>query len=505
MRHVLRTVPLPALLLLVAGCATPPPPAAVDLDVETPEGWSTGDAEIDPANSALHQPDAWWTTFGPTPLDDLVREALEANRELEAAVANVEAARATATVNGADRWPQLNGSARASRTKQIFVGLPIPGSGVLSSLTNSYGLSLEASWELDLWNRLGMRERAALAELQATEADLAGVRLSVAGRAARGWVELTELERQRELAARTVEAFAATRQLAEDRYERGLISSVDVHLTRTNAENAAALLALRENQRQQASRRLEVLLGRYPSGALRGGESLPPPPVSVPAALPAELVLRRPDLLAAERRVVAAHARTGEARRNLLPRINLTGSTGTTSNDVADLLDGDFSVWSIAGSLLQPIFQGGRLRAQVDLNEAGADAAYARFAQTALGAFSEVESALAAEGLLARREAHLGEALEASTRAWQLAEDRYRRGVGDLLSVLEAQRRALNAEGELIAVRSARLLARIDLHLALGGGFDATAGPSTDFLAPDRGDDGTDTAAAGPDDSPVSE
>lgn len=474
-------------LIVLAGCASPPPPNTDSLELDIPAQWSQ-ETTTAPATR-----DAWWTTLGSDAVDALVREALEANHDLGAAIANVEAAKANATIQGADRLPQINGSLSGSRQKQIFVGLPI-GSGVLSSLSNSFGLSAQASWEIDLWNRLGLRERAALADLQATEADLAAARLSVSGLVTRTWVQLTELERQRALAERTLEAFRETLAVAEDRYDRGLISPVDIHLTRTQTETTAALLALRENQLQATARQLEVLLGRYPSGALRVAGEFPKAVGDVPAGLPAELVLRRPDLVAAERRVVASQARTGEARRNLLPRITLTASTGTTSNELGDLLDGDFGVWSIAGSLLQPLFQGGRLRAQVRASAAAEDAALARWAQAVLNAFADVETALAADALLATREGHLAAALASSTRAWDLAADRYRQGIGDLLSVLEAQRGALSAESELIAVRSARLQSRIDLHLALGGGFDPDAAPMTEFLA-----------TASPTDSPASE
>lgn len=461
--------------LVLGGCAVPPPPNSEPLDLDVPAAW-THEAPTAPIKG-----DPWWTALGSAALDSLIREALDANRDLDAAVANVEAARANATIAGAGRWPQVNGNLQGSRAKQIFVGLPI-GSGVLSSLTNSFGLSVQASWELDLWNRLGLQERAALAEAQASEADLAAARLSVAGQVARTWLALTELEHQRALAARTAEAFRNTLQIARDRYDRGLTGPVDVHLTRTQTENTEALLALRENQLQQTARQLEALLGRYPKGALQGDGAFPDAVAAVPAGLPADLVLRRPDLVAAERRLVASQARTGVARRDLLPRLTLTGSTGTTSNQLGDLLDGDFGVWSIAGSLLQPLFQGGRLRAQVRASAAAEDAALARWAQSVLNAFADVESALAADGLLAEREGHLAAALESSTRAWRLAEDRYRQGIGNLLSVLDAQRGALTAESELIAVRSARLQTRVDLHLALGGGFDPSAAPMTDFL-----------------------
>lgn len=468
---------------MVAACASPGDMLPPALDMTLPEHFVESTADTTIATN-----ETWWRDIGGDTLDPLVREALAANQDLDVAIANVQAARAAATIAGADRWPQLSGGGSAARNQQIFVGLPIPGREVASTRSTTYRLSLDASWELDLWNRLGQRQKSFVAELQATEADLAGARLSVAGQVSKTWLDVTEFERQRDLAARMLEAFTQTEGIAFDRYERGLISSVDVHLTRTSRENAAALLALRQNQVQQTARRLELLLGRYPSGALSGAAALPDAPAPVPAGLPADLVLRRPDLLAAERRVVAAGARVSESRRNLLPSIRLTGSSGTTSNEMGDLLAGDFSVWSIAGSLLQPIFQGGRLRAAVEQSAAQQDIVLANWARSALGAFFEVETALAGERNLAEREKHLHAASDSASRAWRLSEERYRQGVGDLLSVLEAQRRALDAESQAISVRNARLQARVDLHLALGGGFEATASDSADFLASGQAD-----------------
>jgi outer membrane protein TolC len=187
--------------------------------------------------------------------------------------------------------------------------------------------------------------------------------------------------------------------------------------------------------------------------------------------LPANIVRRRPDLVAAEKRLASSYARVIESQRALYPRISLTGSTGTSTDEFKNLLNGDYSVWNLVGNLLQPIFQGGRLRAGVDLARAREMESLALYAATVLNAYAEVEIALAAEEFLAEREEALRTATEQSLAARDLANDRYARGLTDLIEVLEAQRRAFLSESQLIGVQRARLDNRVDLYLALGGDF----------------------------------
>jgi len=267
-----------------------------------------------------------------------------------------------------------------------------------------------------------------------------------------------------------------------------------VHLTRASRDNAGALFALWKNQVEVTARRLEVLLGRYPRAELATPAVLPDAPSIPPSGLPSELLLRRPDLLAAERRVVAGQARTSSAKRAMLPSISLTGTAGFTSNALEDILKGDFSVWSIGGSVLQPIFQGGRLRAQARQSSAYETALVNAWANDVLTAFAEVEVALASESWLREREEMLRSASDSALAAYELSQSRYRQGVGSLFEVLESQRRALSAEGQWISVRNDRLAARVDLYLALGGGFDAAAAePVTEFLTTnDTGSQGAD-------------
>ncbi len=257
-----------------------------------------------------------------------------------------------------------------------------------------------------------------------------------------------------------------------------MTSSLDMRRARSNLASAEATLSQRKGIYDGLLRQLEVLLGRYPAAQLKTDKMLPQLQQTIPSGLPADLIMQRPDLLAAEQRLLAAKATTSSAKRALLPRISLTGSTGTSTEELKDILSGDFSVWSIAGNILQPLFQGGRLRANVKLSKSQEEIQQASYLQTALSAFAEVESALANEAFLQNRETSLLEATEQAIAASELAESQYSSGVIDYLSLLDAQRSAYNTESQLISVRRERLNARIDLHVALGGGFESDYKPN---------------------------
>jgi NodT family efflux transporter outer membrane factor (OMF) lipoprotein len=458
-------------LLLIVGCVSPPKQRNPEV-VPAPEAW-TG-AEVPTAEPE----DEWWTTFDDPQLDRLIGIAEEQNRDLQAAVARVDRAAAEARIAGADLKPSVGVALGGARQKQNFIGLPIPGAedDVLSTTFTQLGLSLDVSWEVDLWGRVRAGARAALADFKATEADLRGARLSIAGQTAKLWFSLADLQQQALLASDSATSFRAVADQVRLRYEQGLRPPLDLRLALSNLAAAEALLAIRLEQLDRTTRQLEVLLGRYPSGRLLDEfpiDAFPHLPGPPPAGLPAEVVSRRPDLIAAERRLAASDQRVLQARRSLYPRLSLTASGGTASAELGDLLSGDFSVWSLVANLTQPIFQGGRLRAGVDLAEAVGDEALARYAGSVLRAYSEVESALAAEQRIAEQETHLAEEARQLIKAQELAEDRYRSGVGGYLAVLESQTRAVVAQSNLLTTQRARLTNRVDLHLALGGGFEA--------------------------------
>jgi len=463
----IRCVILLISLLTAAGCVKTPQIGTPDIDVTVPDRWTAAETTT---GETTHN---WWADFGDHALTEAIEQALDNNRDLAAAAARLEQAAAQARIAGAILKPTVGAGGTGSRTRQNFIGLPIeiPGGGVPSATFNSYGVSLDVSWEVDLWGRLRASTRAALADYQAAEASYHSARLSLAGQTAKAYFAVVEAKQQVILASETVESWRNAYEQVQRRYESGVRSSLDLRLALSNLEGAQALLAQSRRMLDSAERQMEVLLGMYPGRTLQTHTELPALPDAVPAGLPATLVTRRPDLVAAERQVVAAGQRHIVSRRSLYPRFSLTASTGTSSDQLSDLLDGDFRVWSLLGNLTQPIFQGGRLRAGVDAARASADAALAEYAAAALRAFAEVESALAAEELLVDREMHLNSASHQARAAEKLAEDRYDTGLESFITVLDSRRSALNADSQLLSARRERLDNRIDLHLALGGGL----------------------------------
>jgi NodT family efflux transporter outer membrane factor (OMF) lipoprotein len=463
-----KTIMLPALVAAaLAGCASAPEYKPPDVDITAPVMWTAGALDT---TAASMDDTAWWHNFDDAKLDSLVDEALAHNYDLVAAAGRVDQAAALAKITGADKWPQLSAGFNGARRKNIIVGIPIPGDKSIYS--NSFGVSLDALWEIDLWGRIRKAESAALADFEASWADLTGLRLSIAGQTAKAWLALTEALQQVELAEQTVESFRTSADYVRNRYIQGVRTALDLRLALANLAAAEALLEFREQQLDRTKRQIEILIGRYPSATIAPQAEFPAMPAGLPGGLPSGLLIRRPDLVAAERRYAATQARISEARRAFFPRITLTGAAGTLSEQVGDLVKGDFSVWSVAAGLTQPIFQGGRLHANLSQSHAVADQALAQYAQSLLNAFGEVESAIVAEHRLARRVEYTQEAADQSVAAQALAERQYAAGLVDYITVLESQRRALNILSELITVKRERLDARINLHLALGGGFD---------------------------------
>jgi NodT family efflux transporter outer membrane factor (OMF) lipoprotein len=407
----------------------------------------------------------------------IVEEALERNQDLRASAAVVQAAVARARIAGASLKPSISAGLDGSRRQQIFVGLPIPGtSGALASTSTSWNASLNISWEADLWGRLGAGKAAATSDVAAAAEDFQFSRHSIAAQSAKAWFSCIEAEEQVRLAAATAASRTKSSQRLNARYSHGLAAPLDLRSARASQAQAERSLEERKRQLDGSRRRLQILLGRYPDAALRttGGTApaFPHLPAPIPPGLPAEMLRRRPDLRAAEARLQAAGYRITEAQTALYPSLTLTAGTGTTSDQISDLLDGDFSIWSIAGGLLAPLFQGGRLRAGLELTEADRERRLAEYASTILRAFSEVETALAAEAFLAAEEKALATAARESAAARDLATDRYLAGLGDFLRVLDGERQAFAAESQLLTIQRLRLDQRVDLHLALGGGFE---------------------------------
>lgn len=473
-RRPASAIALAGLGLLSAGCATLPPSPAPDTRIELPSDFGSGGPAPATTDGSASLSDQWWISFQDPQLGALIEQALENNLDLQTTAARVDAALAQARIVGADLAPQAGASLNSRRSKQNFIGLPIPGAQdrVLSTTSTNHGLSLNVSWEPDLWGRLRAGKAAALGDARAAALELDAARVSLAGQIAKVYFAQLEAAQQVALDQQTL---ASRRQTAEQiglRYDRGLASPLEVRLARTQVANLEASLVANRQRADRLTRQLEVLLGEYPDGDLVHEGALPSPPGATPSGVPSDLLLRRPDLAIARERALAAAQRVRQAEAALYPSFSLTASGGTSSNELDDLLDGDFSVWSLATSLLQPIFQGGRLRAAVDLNEAVHEQTLLAWVQQTLLAFSEVETQLAAERFTQDRLDALDRALTEAREAERLALDRYLAGLAGYLDLLDAQRQAFGAESQLLSARRARLDARIDLILALGGGFE---------------------------------
>lgn len=448
-------------MALLSGCATPPKDQSEKLEVVVPDRWTAGISAVPDHGGG------WVADFDDSQLPGLVDEALEHNYDLRAAAARLDSVRADAGISGADRWPSIRSSLSGTRRQRTSTG----GFVIASSRSNTFGLSDSFSWELDLWGRLRASHQEAIADWQAAQEDFRAARLSLAARTAQAWFNAVETELQVRLADKTLHSFEDNLSIIQERFERGISPALDLRLTRANVASARRNLEQRQRFRDSAVRNLEVLLGRYPSHQLGLADRMPSVVREVPAGLPSDLLRRRPDLIAAERRLAAADRGLSASKRALLPAIRLTSGGGASTREFRDLLDTDFKVWNLGVNLAQPLFLGGRVRASIRRSRARYQQALARFGQTALTAFREVEGALSAEVFLANEEAALLTAADESIEAENLAWDQYQKGLSGIITVLESQRRSFNAQRSLLQITNQRLQSRVDLYLALGGDF----------------------------------
>lgn len=398
-------------------------------------------------------------------------EALRENPGFAATAARLQAAWENYRVQYAPLFPTVNSGFNVSRNKRNSTA----GFRLTTPRTDNFNLSAAFNWELDLWGKLRNRARAARQDYLATEADYHAARLSLTANIARGWYNVRQARLQLDLARRTLENFQNNLAILEAGFEKGVQPALDVRLSRGNVAGAESDLAQQERLLDAAIRSLETLLGRYPSRQLENPGDFPQSLDAVPAGLPSDLLRRRPDLLAAEARYLAAAERTDAARKDLLPSFSITASGGTNSDKMRNILDPMQNVWNLATGISMPVFQGGRLMRSRDRAKAAQVAAWEDYRQVALEALREVETALAAERWLAEQvEAqarNVGESIEAENLAWS----QYQRGLTQIITVLEAQRRSVNAQASWIQLNNARMQNRISLYLALGGSFESQA------------------------------
>ena len=447
----------------LAGCITLGP------DYERPEvPMPAGYSAEAPAGEI---PDEWWRQFGDPTLDALVGEALVANQDLAAAAARVEEVRALAGIVRSEQFPEVNLEASGSRTRvsedtaQLPPGIPLEFDVYRAALTFSY--------ELDFWGRIRKLSSAARAELLASEEGRLNVRLAVISETASAYFDLLALDRQREVTDDTYTTRLEAVRLQGLRFDAGTISELDLAQAQAELAAAEATVPAIERAQRRTENRLAVLLGRIGGTIERGAELDAVVAPEVPGGLPSELLERRPDVLAAEQRLVAATERIGAARAGYFPSFSLTGYAGSESAELSNLLSSGTGIWQAALGLFQPIFNAGRVRRQVEAARARERQEAAFYLRSVQTAFAEVEDALAARRTGAVEREALARQAEALRRARRLSALRYEAGDSSFLEVLDADRELFSAELELARARRDELVAAIELFRALGGGWTA--------------------------------
>ena len=389
--------------LLMAACSKPVQLPVHQFKVPAPEAWQgAAAAPLDPGSD-------WWAYLDDPGLDAAIRKALDCSQSLRAAAARIHVASEERRIVGASEWPDISVGANRLRQRQNFVGLPFPGlsNRVLKSTYSNAGLTFNIAWEADLWNRLSSQKLAADAGIAASEADLLAVRLSLSGQVAKAWFAAVEAHSQIELARALVEHLETEAEWTRDRYRYGSRSPVDVRIAESDIERAKSTVRERERACDLFVRQVEVLACEYPAGDRAPGAELPSLPPQVPAGLPSELVHRRPDLIAAEQALLGADARIVQAKAALRPSFALTTTAGTASNKLLDMVNPGLQAWSYALGFAQPLFNRGRLKANVRATEARAHEAAANYENLMWTAYLEVESALAAEETLRNQQSLL--------------------------------------------------------------------------------------------------
>jgi len=466
---------LPAFLaVIVSGCAVGPDYKKPV--VSAPTQWNETAAGVAAGRNASEA--AWWKAFHDPELDSLVDRATAANLDLKVATARVREARAQYGVAKADFWPTVDGTgsfARQQESKhQPLIGqFPLPAG--IPFTNNVYQAGFDASWELDVFGGTRRATEAARAEVESSEFSRRDVLVSLLGEVARNYVEVRALQRRLAIARENIQAQSEALAIASDRYQKGAAAELDV-------KQAAALLASTRAQVPSLTsnldasvHRLGVLLAQ-PPGALKNELSamapIPAAPPDVPAGLPSDLLTRRPDVQQAERELAAATARIGVAKSDWFPKFSLNGDLGAQSVNTSDWFTPGSKFWSFGPTMQWRIFDAGRIRANVEVQNARQEQALENYEQTVLTSFEEVENALSAYGNEQIRRDSLAVAVKNDQETVALARNLYRNGLTPFINVIDAERSLYQAQDDLVQSDRSVTQDVIALYKALGGGWE---------------------------------
>ncbi len=462
-----------ALAAVLAGCATAPPYQRPS--VETPAAWQTEAnwRQGTPNDGAVRGP--WWKRFNDAQLDALQDRAMAANPTLAVAAARLAQARATVNANSAGLLPQLSLGSRVVQSR-TSANRPLTNYNALnfSTIQTDYQLTLNVAYEADLWGRVQGTVDAARASAQQSAADFENVRLVMTADLASAYFNLRQLDIELDVLARSIALQRRSLDLAKTRHELGAASGLDEAQQQALLDTTLTQVDVLRRQRDQFEHAVATLVGTPAPSFSLPAEAGPRVPPAIPLGIPSDVLERRPDVASAERAMAAANAQIGVARAAYYPTINLNPAVGVDSNRLSTLFNAPSLLWSLGVSLAQPLFDAGRIDANVDFAKSGYDAAVGNYRRVVLTAMQEVQDGISGSAALDRALAQAQLATASAERVLQLATDRYEGGVATSLDVITAQQSLLTSQRQAAQLLGQRLLVAVFLVKALGGDWYET-------------------------------
>lgn len=462
-----------AAALSLAGCAVGPkyktPPVPTPPTYKEIGDWKTAQ----PSDQNLGG--NWWEIFQDPQLNALEQQVDVSNQNLKAAVAQYQESRAALRYTRADYYPTIGTAPSATREK--YANNRPPSSGLNGQTFNDFVAPVSLSYQVNAWGRVSKNVESYREQAQASAADLAVVNLTMHADLAIDYFAARTLDAEEKLLQDTVAQYQQALELNEERYKGGLASEVEVEQARTILETTRAQLVDVGVARAQYEHAAAVLVGRPPAEFTLPPLPLTTPPPAIPVGVPSELLERRPDIAAAERRVASSNAQVGLAKTAYYPLVNIIGSGGFESGTITTLLQGPSALWAVGASAAETIFDGGRRHALNDEAKATYDSSVASYRQTVLSAFQQVEDNLAALRVLEQEAGVQAVAVESAQRSLDLSNTRYDGGVTSYLEVITAQNAALSDEVTAVNILGRRMASAVVLIEALGGGWDRSSLP----------------------------
>lgn len=451
-----------SLILVMSGCSTYSHiPKLADstnsLVLETPKAFTT---QVDVEFKAIDT-GAWIAQFNSPELQDLIKTGLNNNPNLAATATRVLDSQILVNISNSNRLPNLNASLSGARAKSHFLGTTF--------INDDFNLGFSSQWEIDLWGRLGDQAKANALNAEATKQQYNAAKLSLSANIAKAYFNLLTENALVELTQQNTQNIERIESISVRSFKRGLVNALDVQLARRDLANSKRASLAQKNSAEVAARTLDVLLGGYPKGYATNTQSIPNIPNSLDQGIPARVLERRPDLQAAALQILVSEADVNAARKALFPSIVLNGSVGTNTSDLKNIFDKDFSVWSLLGTLAQPVLNRTALKGNLALEKNAQERAKLEYIDLALQAMSEVENALANENSLRDQVIELTNARDYAQQSSNQARQQYEKGLVDANTLLLTESQYLNTEQTLLQTRNLLLQNRVSLYIALGG------------------------------------